>query len=37
MLKQALAYATDRSFNCITVDGCMSTNDMVSVMANGFC
>jgi len=36
MLKAALAYATDRSFNCITVDGCMSTNDMVSVMANGF-
>ena len=35
-LKQALAYATDRSFNCITVDGCMSTNDMVSVQANGF-
>ncbi len=35
MLKQALVYATDRSFNCITVDGCMSTNDMVTVMANG--
>lgn len=36
MLKEALLYATDRSFNCITVDGCMSTNDMVTVMANGF-
>ena len=36
MLKQALVYATDHSFNCITVDGCMSTNDMVTVMANGF-
>lgn len=36
MLKKALAYATDHSFNCITVDGCMSTNDMVTVMANGF-
>lgn len=36
MLKQALLTATDHSFNCISVDGCMSTNDMVSVMANGF-
>ncbi|MCB9757845.1 MAG: bifunctional glutamate N-acetyltransferase/amino-acid acetyltransferase ArgJ [Candidatus Omnitrophica bacterium] len=36
MLKQALLAATDHSFNCISVDGCMSTNDMVSVMANGF-
>lgn len=35
MLKAALKEATDQSFNCITVDGCMSTNDMVSVMASG--
>lgn len=36
MLKIALKEANTDSFNCITVDGCMSTNDMVSVMANGF-
>jgi glutamate N-acetyltransferase/amino-acid N-acetyltransferase len=35
MLKLALKEAADMSFNMITVDGCMSTNDMVSVMANG--
>ncbi len=35
MLKLALSRATDRSFNAITVDGCMSTNDMVTLMANG--
>lgn len=35
LLKKALMFATDLSFNCITVDGCMSTNDMVSIMANG--
>lgn len=35
MLKQALVTATEQSFNSITVDGCMSTNDMVTVMANG--
>jgi glutamate N-acetyltransferase/amino-acid N-acetyltransferase len=35
MLKQALADAVDRSFHCITVDGCMSTNDMTIVLANG--
>ncbi len=35
MLKKALKIATDKSFNCITVDGCMSTNDMVSILANG--
>ncbi|MCK5581773.1 MAG: bifunctional glutamate N-acetyltransferase/amino-acid acetyltransferase ArgJ [Candidatus Omnitrophica bacterium] len=35
MLKLALKKATDKSFNCITVDGCMSTNDMVTVMASG--
>lgn len=35
MLKLALKKATEESFNCITVDGCMSTNDMVAVLANG--
>ena len=35
MLKLALQEATDKSFNSITVDGCMSTNDMVTVHANG--
>ena len=35
ILKSALKEAVDASFNSITVDGCMSTNDMVSVMANG--
>ncbi len=35
MLKTALKRATEQSFNCLTVDGCMSTNDMVIVMANG--
>ena len=35
MLKAALKKATDKSFNSITVDGCMSTNDMVTLQANG--
>lgn len=35
MLKKALKVAVDQSFNNITIDGCMSTNDMVTVMANG--
>ena len=35
MLKAALLEAVDVSFNSITVDGCMSTNDMLSVMASG--
>ncbi len=35
MLTLALKRAADESFNCISVDGCMSTNDMVVVMANG--
>lgn len=35
LLKKALAEATDSSFNSITIDGCMSTNDMVLVLANG--
>ena len=35
MLQSALKEAVDVSFNAITVDGCMSTNDMVSLMASG--
>ena len=35
LLKQALKTAANQSFNCITIDGCMSTNDMVTIMANG--
>lgn len=34
-LKKAFRYAVDRTFNAITVDGCMSTNDTAIIMANG--
>lgn len=34
-LRKALDSATQKSFNMITVDGDMSTNDMVLVLANG--
>jgi glutamate N-acetyltransferase/amino-acid N-acetyltransferase len=34
-LKKALQLAAADSFNSITVDGCMSTNDMVLILANG--
>jgi len=34
-LDKALKEAVDFSFNCITVDGCMSTNDSVIILANG--
>jgi len=34
-LDKALIVAVDKSFNCISVDGCMSTNDTVLVLANG--
>ncbi len=34
-LDRALKEAVENSFNCITVDGCMSTNDTVIVLANG--
>ena len=34
-LQAALDYAVDRSFNSISVDGDMSTNDTVVVLANG--
>ncbi|MDD5130250.1 MAG: bifunctional glutamate N-acetyltransferase/amino-acid acetyltransferase ArgJ [Candidatus Omnitrophica bacterium] len=33
-LNKALSAAVDKSFNCISVDGCMSTNDTVLVLAN---
>jgi len=35
LLQTALRQAVDRSFNCITVDGDTSTNDMVLCFANG--
>jgi glutamate N-acetyltransferase/amino-acid N-acetyltransferase len=35
LLKRALDEATARSFNCIVVDGDMSTNDTVLALANG--
>ena len=34
-LKKALRAAVDMSFNMITIDGDTSTNDMVSIIANG--
>ena len=34
-LKAALKSATDQSFNCVSVDGDMSTNDTVILMASG--
>lgn len=34
-LRSALKIAVENSFNCITVDGCMSTNDTVLILANG--
>jgi glutamate N-acetyltransferase / amino-acid N-acetyltransferase len=35
LLQDALRTAGDRSFNCISVDGDTSTNDMVILLANG--
>lgn len=35
LLQEALRQAVNRSFNCITVDGDTSTNDMVLCFANG--
>ena len=35
LLRPALRAAVDQSFNCITVDGDMSTNDTVILLANG--
>jgi glutamate N-acetyltransferase/amino-acid N-acetyltransferase len=34
-LKRALRQCVESSFNSITVDGCMSTNDCVMMLANG--
>jgi glutamate N-acetyltransferase/amino-acid N-acetyltransferase len=34
-LQSALTYAVDRSFNSISIDGDMSTNDTVALLANG--
>ncbi len=34
-LDSALRDVVARTFNCITVDGCMSTNDTIIAMANG--
>jgi len=34
-MKRALREAVDQSFNAISVDGCMSTNDTVLILANG--
>ncbi|RUS32186.1 ArgJ family protein [Jimgerdemannia flammicorona] len=35
LLNKALKHAVDRSFNAISVDGDMSTNDTIAVLANG--
>jgi glutamate N-acetyltransferase/amino-acid N-acetyltransferase len=35
LLQQAIAYAAERTFNCVTVDGDTSTNDALIVMATG--
>ncbi|MBI4846844.1 MAG: bifunctional glutamate N-acetyltransferase/amino-acid acetyltransferase ArgJ [Candidatus Omnitrophica bacterium] len=35
LLKKSLRQAVDGSFNCISVDGEMSTNDSVIILANG--
>lgn len=35
LLREALGSAVEASFNCLSVDGDTSTNDMVAVMANG--
>jgi len=34
-LSKALKSCVDNSFNCITVDGCQSTNDTIITLANG--
>ena len=35
VLREMLAFATERSYNSLSVDGDMSTNDMVALLANG--
>lgn len=34
-IKKILSFAGERSFNCISVDGDMSTNDTICMLANG--
>lgn len=34
-LNLALTNSVDKTFNCISVDGCTSTNDMIAILANG--
>jgi glutamate N-acetyltransferase/amino-acid N-acetyltransferase len=34
-LKKAFTHVADRTFNAISVDGCMSTNDTALILANG--
>src|ERR1700733_6988396 len=35
LLKKVLSYAVELSFNAISVDGDMSTNDTLSILSNG--
>jgi glutamate N-acetyltransferase / amino-acid N-acetyltransferase len=35
LLQRILSYAVERSFNAISVDGDMSTNDTLAIFANG--
>ena len=35
ILRTSLQQTVQQSFNCISVDGCMSTNDTVAILANG--
>jgi glutamate N-acetyltransferase/amino-acid N-acetyltransferase len=35
LLKEALSACVEKTFNCVSVDGDTSTNDMVCVLANG--
>ena len=37
MLKKALVWCVERTYNMLSVDGDTSTNDTVAVMANGLC
>ncbi len=37
MLKKALTWCVNRSYNMLSVDGDTSTNDTVAIMANGLC
>lgn len=35
LLKKALDFVVERTFNCVSIDGDTSTNDMVCILANG--